>query len=230
MPQDTFIVSGLKAALFDMDGVLYNSMPGHVWAYREALLKYGVDIPAEVVYACEGMKGVDTMQQYCSEKLQCEVSREEATEMYETKCQLFRQLPRAEQIPGVWNLMKMLHDNGVKICVVTGSGQLSLLQRLYSDFEGMIVPERIVTAMDVEQGKPAPDPYLMGLKKCGVEASEAIVIENAPLGVRAARAAGIFTIAVNTGPLPKTAFEAEGANLIFSTMKEAEEGLVTKKS
>ena len=85
--------------------------------------------------------------------------------------------------------------------LVTGSGQHSLLDRLAHNFPGMFQRERMVTAFDVKYGKPNPEPYLMGLEKAGVKANEAIVVENAPIGVQAGAAAGIFTIAVNTGPL-----------------------------
>ena len=61
-------------------------------------------------------------------------------------------------------------------------------------------------------------PYLKGLEKCSAAPYEAIVVENAPLGVRAAVAAGIFTVAVNTGPLPDSALLDEGADLVFSRM------------
>jgi beta-phosphoglucomutase-like phosphatase (HAD superfamily) len=58
----------------------------------------------------------------------------------------------------------------------------------------------------------------MALEKVGVAPYEAIVVENAPLGVQAGVAAGIFTVAVNTGPLPKEALLDEGANLLFPSM------------
>ena len=58
----------------------------------------------------------------------------------------------------------------------------------------------------------------MGLQKAGVQAHEAFVVENAPLGVRAGVQAGIFTIAVNTGPLPDEVLLQEGANLLFPSM------------
>ena len=76
-----------------------------------------------------------------------------------------------------------------------------------------------MTAFDVKRGKPDPEPYLMGLAKAGVEPNEAIVVENAPLGVRAGVAAGIFTIAVNTGPLSDDTLKAEGADLLFPSMQ-----------
>lgn len=78
----------------------------------------------------------------------------------------------------------------------------------------------MVTAFDVKYGKPNPEPYLMGLQKAGVEANEAIVVENAPLGVRAGVAAGIFTVAVNTGPLPDKVLLDEGANYLFHSMPD----------
>ena len=53
----------------------------------------------------------------------------------------------------------------------------------------------------------------MALQKAGIQANEAVVIENAPLGVRAGVAAGIFTIALNTGPLPDNVLLQEGANI-----------------
>ena len=78
----------------------------------------------------------------------------------------------------------------------------------------------MVTSFDVKYGKPNPEPYLMGLKKAGVEPWEGIVVENAPLGVEAGVAAKIFTIAVNTGPLPDQVLLDAGANLLFHSMQE----------
>ena len=76
----------------------------------------------------------------------------------------------------------------------------------------------MVTALDVKYGKPNPEPYLMALKKADVRANEALVVETAPLGVRASVAAGIFTVALNTGPLPDNALLDEGADLLFPSM------------
>ena len=78
----------------------------------------------------------------------------------------------------------------------------------------------IVTALDVKHGKPNPEPYLKGLQKAGVKPWEAIIVENAPLGIRAGVAAKVFTIAVNTGPLPDSALLNEGANILFHSIRE----------
>ena len=76
-----------------------------------------------------------------------------------------------------------------------------------------------MTSFDVTRGKPDPQPYLIGMKKAGIQPWEAIVVENAPLGVRAAVAAQCFTIAVNTGPLPDATLANEGADLVLPDMK-----------
>lgn len=203
-----------------MDGVLYDSMKGHVYSYQESLRTYGIDISEDTVYECEGKKGPDTIKMVAEEQLGREVSMEEAEEMYEAKCRIFRSLPLAEKIPGVEALMRRMKGRGIQICVVTGSGQQSLLDRLVNDFPGLIDRDHIVCAKDYKNGKPNPDPYLIGLERCGVKAQDAVVIENAPLGVRAGRAAGIYTIAVNTGPLPYHVFEEAGANQICSSMDD----------
>ena len=89
------------------------------------------------------------------------------------------------------------------------------------DFGDFVSRDQITTAFDVKRGKPNPDPYLMGLKKAGNYApSEGIVVENAPLGVRAGVAAGCYTVAINSGPLADSVLINEGANILFPTIRE----------
>jgi beta-phosphoglucomutase-like phosphatase (HAD superfamily) len=88
-----------------------------------------------------------------------------------------------------------------------------------NDYRRYVDEQHIVTAYDVAHGKPAPDPYLMGLQKAGnLMPHEAVVVENAPLGVEAGVAAGIFTIAVNSGNLPKESLRK--ADLLFDSMTD----------
>ncbi len=210
----------LKAVLFDMDGVLYNSMPHHAIAWHESMKEYGIDMPYSDAYRYEGMRGVETIKLLAREQLHKELTHEEAQQMYDTKSAHFAALGPAEKMEGVEALMRQIKASDLTIGVVTGSGQLTLLNNLCESFHGLLHPEHIVTSFDVSHGKPAPDPYLMGLRKCGVEPWEAMVVENAPLGVRAAVSARIFTVAVNTGPLPDQTLSAEGANLVFKKMKD----------
>lgn len=209
-----------KAVLFDMDGVLYNSMPNHAVSWHKSMESFGIPMTEAEAYKYEGMRGVETIKLKVREVRHEEISDEEAQRMYDEKSKMFATCPPAPIMEGVKELQEEIKADGLKIVVVTGSGQHSLLSKLAHDFEGLIKPELIVSAFDVKHGKPNPEPYLKGLEKAGVKPWEAIVVENAPLGVRAAVAADIFTIAVNTGPLPDKMLLQEGANLIFSRMTD----------
>ena len=179
-----------KAVLFDMDGVLYNSMPNHAIAWQRSMEMFGIHMTEADAYATEGDA-----------------------------------LPETHIMPGIPELMAQINADGMTIGVVTGSGQRPLINRLMKDFGDYLDESHIVTAYDVKHGKPNPDPYLMGLQKAGnLKPWEAIVVENAPLGVKAGVAARIFTIAVNTGPLPDDVLKREGADLVLPDMPTLSKG------
>ncbi|MBQ2168587.1 MAG: HAD hydrolase-like protein [Prevotella sp.] len=210
-----------KAVLFDMDGVLYNSMPNHAVAWQESMKQFGIQMSVHDAYATEGARGIDTIRNMVKAQKGIDISLDEAQKMYDVKTHLFHNMPVAEIFDGVIPLMQKIQQLGMKIGVVTGSGQRPLIKRLLDDFHEFIDESRIVTAYDVDCGKPAPDPYLMGLRKCGnLQPWQGIVIENAPLGVHAGVAAGCFTIAVNSGPLSDDVLLNEGAHVIFHRMTE----------
>lgn len=213
-----------RVVLFDMDGVLYDSMPNHAIAWQESMAKYGIHMTADDAYATEGARGVDTIREMVRRQQRREIDEAEAQKMYDLKSQTFHSLPEAPVMPGILDLMRQIHASGLQCGVVTGSGQRPLISRILKDFGDYVDEAHITTAYDVTRGKPLPDPYLMGLHKAGDLAPwQAVVIENAPLGVRSGHAARIFTIAVNTGPLPNNELLAAGANLIFSSMTDFSE-------
>ncbi len=209
-----------KAVLFDMDGVLYDSMSHHARAWHESMRHYGLAMTEEEAYEHEGMRGVETIQKLAKAQGHQEIDEAKAQEIYDYKSALFAAQGPAHKMEGVEELMRAIVADGLLIGIVTGSGQHTLLDHLEQEFSGLIFKERIVTAYDVTRGKPAPMPYLKGLEKCGAQPWEAIVVENAPLGVRAANAAQIFTVAVNTGPLPDHRLLDEGADLLFRRMTD----------
>lgn len=214
----------LKAVFFDMDGVLYNSMPYHAEAWHQVMKQYGMNLSREEAYMHEGRTGAGTINIVSLRDRGYEASPEEIKEIYAEKSRLFNLNPPAEPMKGAMELLQQVKECNLMRVIVTGSGQRSLLDRLNSHFPGMFARELMVTAFDVKYGKPNPEPYLMALKKAGVAPNEAIVVENAPLGVQAAVAAGIFTIAVNTGPLPESVLLDEGANLLYPSMQALAEG------
>ena len=209
----------VKAFLFDMDGVLFDSMPFHAVAWSRAAKEFGLEISERQAYMNEGRTGAGTINELAMNQWGREATQEEIESIYKRKVELFVSCGDAEPMRGAVELLENIRKAGLKIVLVTGSGQKSLLNRLNRFFPGIFAPENMVTAYDVKYGKPNPEPYLMGLKKAGVQPNEAVVVENAPLGVRAGVAAGIFTIAVNTGPLPDECLWQEGANVVFPSMQ-----------
>ena len=194
-----------KAALFDMDGVLYDSMPNHAVAWHDSMEKFGIHMTAYDAYATEGARGIDTIRKMVKEQKGEDISLEKAQEMYDLKTKFFHGMKEPDIMPGVRELMQKMHERGMLIGVVTGSGQRPLINRLLNDFHEFVDESRLVTAYDVRRH---------------LQPWEGMVIENAPLGVRAGVAARIFTVAVNSGPLPDSALTDEGADLIFSNMTD----------
>lgn len=205
-----------EAVLFDMDGVLFDSMPNHAVSWHESMATFGLEIPLEGAYRYEGMRGVETIKLLAREQWHRELIDDEAQRMYEAKSALFARQPAPQKMDGIEHLMQQIHKDGMTIGVVTGSGQHTLLDQLEKGFMGFVRREHIVTSYDVTHGKPAPDPYLAGMRKCGVQPWQTIVVENAPLGILSAVAAGCFTIGVNTGPLADNELLAAGCDLLLA--------------
>ena len=209
-----------KAVLFDMDGVLYDSMPHHAIAWQESMKRFGIDMTEADAYATEGARGIDTIRQIATRQGK-EVSLEEAQRMYDEKSRIFHEMPDAPIFDGVFDMMEKIKRAGMTVNVVTGSGQRPLIRRLLNDFGRYLDENHITTAYDVKRGKPYPDPYLMGLQKAGnLKPFEGIVVENAPLGVRSGVSAGTFTVAINSGPLPDKALLDEGADVLYDKMTQ----------
>lgn len=217
----------VRGVMFDMDGVLFDSMPYHAIAWAKVCNEYGLAMTHEEVFINEGRTGFSTINWLTMRQWGRETTEEEVEHIYQLKCKAFNEFPPAPKMPGTESLLAQIKATGRTIMVVTGSGQASLLDRLSVNYPGIFREDLIVSSRDVKHGKPHPEPYLMGLQKMGAVLNadgsplhpwEALVVENAPLGVRAGVAAGVFTIAANTGPLPDDALLSEGANFLFPSM------------
>ncbi len=211
-----------KLAMFDMDGVLLDSMSRHAacWSvrFRE---DYGFEIPVSEVYAAEGRSSREFIAMMIRKYFNREASQEEVDAMYRRKCATVDACGGMPPMPGALDAVKAVRAKGMEAIVVTGSGHDKLLNFLREAYPGLFRTEWMVSANDVSRCKPNPEPYLAGLRKAGgILPSEAIVIENAPLGVQAGKAAGCFVIAVNTGPLPDSALAEAGADIVLHSMYE----------
>ena len=210
----------LKTILFDMDGVLYDSMPGHAYAWHETMKEMGITSTPDEFYLYEGQTGRATISQLFLREKQRPSTTEENETIYARKTHHFTAFGKAPIMIGASEVLAMTKAQNLTPILVTGSGQASLIEKLQNNFPDTFHTNNMVTAYDVLHGKPHPEPYLKGLSKTGAKPFEAIVVENAPLGVRAASAAGIFTVAVNTGPLSKELLYQEGADIVFDSMLE----------
>lgn len=208
----------LKAVLFDMDGILFDSMPYHAQSWFETAQKHQLKSVIEDFYAFEGCTGFFTINELFQRTFKRDATEAEIDLIYKEKSDLFGQLNDGEPMIGADLVLAEAKKYNLQTLIVTGSGQHSLFNKLNEAFPDCFIREKMVTAYDVVNGKPDPEPYLRGLQKANVKPNEAVVIENAPMGVRSAVGAGIFTIAVNTGPLSNDILLNEGADLLYPDM------------
>jgi beta-phosphoglucomutase len=219
-------ISRFRAVLFDMDGVITDTMPLHLKAWQEAFKPYGITVDKMDVYLREGMQSKVMAQSIAGEKHRG-LSQEDLEKIVSEKARLFdRETATGVKVfGGVPETLKMLRNNGIKTALVTGSRSESAKQVLRkSGLEGLF--DVIVTGDDTQNGKPSPDPYLAGITKLGVDHINCVVVENAPLGIRSARAAGVdYVIAVTTS---LDASHLKDADDIMNSLTELEQCLARR--
>ena len=208
-----------KAVFFDQDGVLYDSMPYHAKAWVWAMNRHGLPYTEEDTYINEGRTSTGVIQEHHLQLFGTDAPQQLIEDIYADKTAFFNCMTGGmpDNIPGVSEVLEFLHAHGVECWVVTGSGHRNLIKNLNETFNHVFTG--IVSSFDVKHGKPDPEPYLKAWEKSGFRKEDCAVVENAPLGVRAAKAAGLFTIAVNTGPLPDNDLWNEGADIVLPDMQ-----------
>jgi len=218
----------LKAVFFDMDGVLYDSMKNHVTTWVDSFKKQGIDFPPEEAYMNEGRTGRGTISNTFRKYLNKDATETDIENVYSEKVRLMAKMPRPVIFPGMQRLIKDLEGKGIQCWVVTGSKQPTLIEKLHNDFG--VAPERVISGHNVKKGKPDPEPYLIALSRSCLDREECIVVENAPLGIRSAKCAGLYTIAINTGILNDGILIESGADELFHNNTELSERLLSHAS
>lgn len=209
-----------KAVFFDQDGVLFNSMPFHAQSWEMAMNENGLPFTKNQTYRNEGRTGASVINEAYRLIHGVDAPQEVIEAVYAAKSKHFNDLTGGklpELIPGIRDVLAFLRSKEIQCWVVTGSGQRSLIDNLRNTFPDTFTG--IITSFDVTHGKPDPEPYLKAWERSGFKKNECWVVENAPLGVRAGKAAELFTIAVNTGILPDSALWDEHADLVLPNMK-----------
>ena len=211
-----------KAYFFDMDGVLFDSMPRHAIAWEAVMKQHGLPFTAYDCYINEGRTGESVIREAFQKALGRAATQEEVKTIYAEKSAYYHQLLQTTTptIPGVADVLQFVKEQGHQIWVVTGSGMRTLLDSLNEVFPSIFQQDQMITAFDVTQGKPHPEPYLKAWERSGLPKEQCLVIENAPLGVRSGKAAGLTVYAVNTGILKREDLLQAGADIVFDSMHE----------
>lgn len=187
----------IKAVLFDHDGTLVDSEPTHFRMWQEVLTSYGVTL-SEKQYK-DYHAGMPTTANAIDMVSRFAINEDPAT-LVDAKNAVMRTfLARAAfpLMPGVKDVLSSFRNDGLRLAVVTGAGKNAAQATLhaYSLHEFF---ETIVSGDDVTQSKPAPDCYLLAIKRLGLSPSECIAIEDTEHGVNAATSAGVVCLAIPT--------------------------------
>ena len=196
----------VKAVFFDFDGTLIDSMPAHVIAWDRILREIGIELDDNYFQLHEGEKAEDTISTLLAENGMTLTPTEQA-DLIERKRTLYRTMAPTGLMPEAAELVHELHRREIACDIVTGSIR-SNIDAVLSKEESALF-RHIYTPAEYEKGKPAPDPYAIALTRSGLKPSECLVLENAPLGVLSAKAAGLRTAAITTTLPPQCLKDAD---------------------
>lgn len=185
----------IQAVLFDFDGVLVDSMPFHVQAWQAVFSAYDIAVKPEDVLLLEGARAVELASKIFKEHNVRLVSSD-LQKFVDKKQEMFREIANIALDPPAVELVKKVGTAGLQLGLVTGTARANVEQILGSELISFF--DGIITGDDVDAGKPAPACYLKAANALAVAPESCLVIENAPLGIQAARAAGMVVAAVTT--------------------------------
>jgi len=203
----------LKALIFDMDGTLVHSDPVHLEAFAAVLKDEGVAIDEEIYRS--KIIGRTNEAIFASLLPHLPVDRHEA--YADEKEATFRRIAtQLKPLEGLLDLLDWADGSRIKIALVTNAPRLNADHML--EVLGLAGRFKVeITIEEVERGKPDPLPYLTAIERLGISAGEAIAFEDSPSGMRAAKAAGLFSFGVLTGLTADEMREvgADGAIMTF---------------
>lgn len=201
-----------KAAIFDLDGTLLDSVDLHALAWQEALRKFGHDVSFEQVRSQIGKGGDKLIPVFLS----AEEQREHGKELEEWRGNRFKTeyLPLVRPFAAVPNLLQRVRDAGLRIAVASSAKKDEVEKYLdIADIIGLV--DLTTSSDDAEESKPAPDIFEIVLKKLKIAGAEAVAIGDTPYDAEAAGKAGIATIGVLCGGFTETSLRQAGCVEIY---------------
>ena len=196
-----------RGVLFDLDGVLVDSTPAVARVWAGWAREHGLD-PEEVTRKAHGRPSIATIRELLP-------NADHAAENREVERREIADVGGVVPLPGAMELLRALPLD--RWAIVTSGPRRLAGARIAA--AGMPQPKHLVTASDVRQGKPYPEPYLRGAQFLGIAPADSVVLEDAPAGILAGKAAGARVVALRT-----TASDAElqeaGADWIVGDCSE----------
>jgi sugar-phosphatase len=218
-----------SALLFDLDGVLVDSTPAVARVWHGWAVEHGFD-PEKVVRMAHGRPSRRTIRDLLSNPenkidVQSDLEHEIEREDREVERREIEDLADVVLLPGALHLLNSLPPD--RWTIATSCTRKLAEVRLRA--AGLPIPEKMITSSDVKIGKPDPEPYLKAAAKLGFAASDCIVVEDAPAGIRAGKAAGARVIAFLT-TMPRHELEEAGADWIVQNCADMVVSKVVSKS
>ena len=187
-----------RAVLFDMDGVVLNSMPFHVKAWKDAFRERDLEVDERLFYLYEGAIEPEVACRLFA-KNGADLTIRDFFDIHKKQKRYFleRYAHRVRPFEGVLELLKWLKKREISIGLVTSSHGDILEAVLPGSLKSLF--DHIVTGDLVSRRKPHPDPYLAGLSALkGEPGNGNVAVENAPAGIESAKNAGLTCIAITT--------------------------------
>jgi beta-phosphoglucomutase len=207
----------MRAILFDFDGVLVQSMEDHYAGWKKALEKYGIDMTPEELYMMEG-QGVKGVASEITRKYN--LSIDETRDIIENKQKYYERIKKIRFYPNLLDVLNWAKEKNLKMAVVTGGNRSRVLDAL-ENFGLSSYFDAIITSDDVSETKPSPYPYLQAANLLEIEPRDCIVVENAPLGIRSGKSAGMKVVGVTTTLNPFYLKEADVVVMDFNELLKA---------
>jgi len=203
-----------QAIIFDMDGVIVDSMPYHFIAWYEALRPWGIRVGCFEVYAQEGERWEKTLKGLLK-RGKIKPTRKLLDEIFAFRQKIFKRNFKRFIFKGAKELLLSLKKQGFVLGLVTGSPVSEVEKILPLNIRKVFAV--VVAGNQVKKGKPHPEPYLKAAKMLGLDPKDCLVIENAPFGITSAKQAGMPCIAVSTS-LPEAYLKS--ADIIVDNLNQ----------
>lgn len=207
------------AVIFDMDGVITDSMPYHYRAWKKIFKDAGLCVSEREIYLREGQPGNVTIREIYKER-RISYDPNFARKMLFAKEIFFKKIFRRRFVSGSRSYIRHLRSCGLSLALVTGTARHEVEEVMPLSLRNFF--DVIVTGDEVEHGKPHPEPFLRALKKLKIKPQEALVIENAPFGITSAKRAGLRCLALETS-LPRVFLSQ--ADMVFSSFNKLRRGV-----